>query len=248
MPAYQFAVENGVDTLEMDMHVTKDNVIVLTHDPYLNPKLCIDKNGKAISGDILVHGLTLKELQSYDCGALQNPKFSEQQPVPKTPIPTLEQLFIWAKNKKVRFNIETKSEEAHPEYTPDPETFVKMFLQLVHKYKLLDRVILQSFDYRTLEIAHRLEPKLRLAVLIEFRPSGGTKALVELMQKYHAQILSPNGEWLTKEDVEAMHKIGAQVIPWTINTKEEWTALMQMGVDGIITDNPRGLVQFTKAK
>jgi glycerophosphoryl diester phosphodiesterase len=253
LPAFQYAVENGVDTLELDMHVTSDDQVVITHDPYLNPKLCRDRDGKAIGSNILVRSLTLKELQTYDCGGLINPKFPQQTPVPKTPIPTLDALFTWMERshlpqaRKVNFNIETKSEAEHPEYTPAPEKFVELFLAVVKKHNLMSRIILQSFDYRTLTIARRLEPKLRLSVLIETRP-GGPEALVKLMKDHDAQILSPDATWLTQADVKAVHAAGAQVIPWTVNEESEWKRLMQIGVDGIISDNPKALIDFLKTK
>jgi glycerophosphoryl diester phosphodiesterase len=251
IPAFIFAVENGASTLELDMHVTSDGVIVITHDPFLNPKLCVDKDGKAISGDLLVHKMTLAQLQTYDCGRLKNPKFPTQQPVPKTPIPTLDSLFTWIEKskmpaaKKVRFNIETKSEEDHPEYTPQPDKFVRMFLEVVKKHKMMNRVILQSFDYRTLKIARKLEPKLPLSVLVEYRP-GPAAALVKLMRDNDAQILSPDYSWLTDEDIKAIHELKAQVIPWTVDDENDWKRLIKFGVDGIITDNPKGLADYLK--
>ena len=104
----------------------------------------------------------------------------------------------------------------------------------------MSKVILQSFDYRTLDIAHEMEPNLRLSVLIENRP-GPASVLADLLTKHHAQILSPDGTWLTQDDVAAIHKLKAEVVPWTINTEAEWLRLKNMGVDGIITDNPKAL-------
>src|SRR5438552_3571518 len=84
LPAFQYAVENGVTTLELDMHVTKDNVIVVTHDPFLNENICLDPNGQRIHDKIGIRTLTLEQLQKYDCGSLRNPRFDAQVPVPKT--------------------------------------------------------------------------------------------------------------------------------------------------------------------
>src|SRR6185437_1228788 len=141
------------------------------------------------------------------------------------------------------FNIETKSEEAHPEYTPAPATFVKLFLDVVEKHKMISRVMLESFDYRTLKIAHELEPKLRLSVLVGKRPDS----LVHLMKEIKGQILSPKYDWINQKDVEEMHKLHVQVLPWTPNKAEEWEKLASYGVDGIITDDPRGLLDWLKA-
>ena len=251
LPAFQYALENGVSTLELDMHVTEDNVIVVTHDPYINENVCLDPNGQRIHDKILVKNLTLKELRKYDCGSLVNPLFPAQTPVPKTSMPTLEEVFGLVENSKlpnaktIKFNIETKSEEAHPEFTPAPEPFVRMVLATVKKHKMLNRVELQSFDYRTLKIAKQLEPKLKLSLLIENRPKE-ENGLIQLVQQYGVQILSPNYEWLTEQDVQDMHKIRVKVLPWTPNTREDWRKLIGMGVDGIITDNPKALIDFVK--
>jgi len=251
LPAFQFAIESGANTLELDMHVTSDDIVVITHDPYLNPKLCVDKDGKTIPDNLLVHKMTLAQLQTYDCGKLQNPKFPTQQPVPKTPIPTLDALFTTVEKsklpaaKKIRFNIETKSEAEHPEYTPEPEKFVHLFLSVVKTHRMMNRVILQSFDYRTLKIARKLAPKLPLSVLVEYRP-GNTESLVKLMKDNDAQILSPDYSWLTDDDIKAIHEMKAKVIPWTVNDESDWKRLIKFGVDGLITDNPKGLIEYLK--
>jgi glycerophosphoryl diester phosphodiesterase len=251
LPAFQYALENGVSTLELDMHVTKDNVIVVTHDPYISEDVCLDPNAQRIHDRILVKSLTLEELRKYDCGSLVNPHFPTQTPVPKTSMPTLEEVFGLVENSKlpnaktIKFNIETKSEEAHPEFTPAPEPFVRMVLATVKKHKMLNRVELQSFDYRTLKIAKKLEPNLKLSLLIEDRPKE-QNGLLQLVRQYGVQILSPNYQWLTEQDVQDMHKIGVTVLPWTPNTLEDWRKLIGMGVDGIITDNPKALIDFVK--
>lgn len=251
IPAFLYALESGVDTLEMDMHVTKDGVVVITHDPYLSRDLCLNKIGKPPPEKTLIRSLTLKELQDYDCGSRVNRRFPQQKIVPHTSIPTLEEVFAAVANSslpnagKIQFNIETKSEEAHPEFTPPPEDFVKLFLALVRKHKVFSRVTLQSFDYRTLKIAHKLEPKLKLSLLIEDKPKTPAD-LVQLMKQNEAQVLSPNHEWLTAEMVSEMHRIGARVIPWTPDQVSDWKRLLAIGVDGIITDNPKPLLDYLK--
>lgn len=249
IPAFLYAVENGADTLEMDMHVSKDGVIFVTHDPFLSRDLCLDKIGKPAPAKTLIASLTLAKLQSYDCGSRVNRRFPEQLKVPGTRIPTLDDVFTAVEHsshpnaKTVQFNIETKSEVAHPEFTPPPEEFVKLFLATVRKHGLLSRVTLQSFDYRTLKIAHELEPSLKLSVLVEDKPEHAFD-LVTLLKQYNAQILSPNHAWLTPEMVSELHKAGARVIPWTPNHPDDWKRLIAIGVDGIITDNPKALVEY----
>ncbi|SFL58832.1 glycerophosphodiester phosphodiesterase [Nitrosomonas communis] len=251
LPAFEYALQVGVDTLELDTLITKDDQVVVHHDPALNPNICLDPRGKKLTAQILIRSLTLKELKGYDCGSLVNPSFPQQIAQPKTPIPTLDEVFEMVEKsklhtaKKVHFNIEIKSEETHPEYSPSPDKFVKLVLAVVKKHNLMNRVILQSFDLRTLKIARQLEPKLPLSILIEDRPAEAG-ALVKLMKAYQAQILSPNYEWLTAQDVAEIHEMEARVIPWTPNTKEDWQSIIKKGVDGIITDNPKKLLDFLK--
>lgn len=251
LPAFAYALQAGVDTLELDLLITKDGQVVVHHDPLLNPDICLDGQGKKITGKIPVRALTLKELKNYDCGSLVNPRFPHQVTQPKTAVPTLDEVFELVEKsplpsaKKVLFNIETKIEEGHPEYSPAPEEFVKLVLAIVKKHGLMGRVTVQSFDLRTLKAARKLEPKLTLSILIEDRPKdpGG---LVKLMNENQAQILSPHHEWLTAQDVTDIHKMGGRVIPWTPNTKKDWQLLIEKGVDGLITDNPKELLQFLK--
>jgi len=249
IPAFEYALEVGVDTLELDTLITKDGKVVVHHDPTLNSTICLDSNGKKIKTQIPIYSLTLKELKTYDCGTLVNPRFPEQIPQPKVTIPTLEEVLLWVKNSKhpvankVLFNIEAKSDINHPEFAPSPEEFVKLIITEIKKQNLLSRVTLQSFDLRCLKAARELEPSLSLSVLLEDRPPG-KEGLIQLIKDYKAQILSPNFEWLKPQDVTALHKIGTRVIPWTPNSKKEWSELIEMGVDGIITDNPKELLNY----
>lgn len=249
IPAFEYALEAGVDTLELDTLITKDGKVVVHHDPTINSSICLDADGKHVNQPIPIYSLTLKELKTYDCGSLINPRFLQQTPQPKTKIPTLEEVFEWVKASKhkvaktVLFNIETKSEEKHPEFSPPPGEFVKLVLAEIKKHNLMDRVTLQSFDFRCLKEAHQLEPKLTLSALLEDRPQNSA-ALVQILKDNHAQILSPNFEWLTLQDVNEIHKVGGRVIPWTVNNKKDWQSMLDMRVDGIITDNPKELLKF----
>lgn len=251
LPAFQYALEQGVDTLEMDMAVTKDGVIVLSHEPVISPEICRDATGKAISGDIVIHALTLAQVQSYDCASAPHPRFPLQVKAAGTKIPTLEDVFALVENsplpaaKTVHFNIETK---IVPRFagtrSPTPDEFARLFLAVVNKHKLLDRVILQSFDHRSLAAAKTLEPRLRIALLIE----GTLPDVGSMVTQAKAAILSPNIDWIDKASVAAAHKAGAQVIVWTANTPEDWAYLVEIGADGIISDDPGALITWLKAK
>src|ERR1700722_17389030 len=162
LPAFRYAIEQGVDVLELDVAVTKDNVAVVSHDPLINAAICAGpKTG------IAIHTLTLAELRAYDCGAKQNPLFATQVPVPGTRVPTLDEVFDLSRGNRVQFNVETKIFADHPEFTPGPEVFTQMILDLIRKHGIEQRVILQSFDPRTLRVMKKLNPAIPRSALFE---------------------------------------------------------------------------------
>lgn len=238
LPAFRYAIEQGVDVLELDVAVTKDNVLVVSHDPLINATICSGpKTG------IPIHTLTLAELNQYDCGAKQNPAFPTQTPVPGTRVPTLDEVFDLARGTTVQFNVETKIFADKPELTPDPETFTKMILDLVKKHGIEQRVILQSFDPRTLRVMKRLDPSIPRAALFET-----DRQWPEVAREFEPTIMSPLYMLVTKERVSWAHSAGLQVVPWTVDKPEDWAKMADDGVDAIISDDPAPLVAWLKQK
>lgn len=250
LPAMEHALKVGVDVLETDLAVTKDGVLVLSHDPLINGDICVDASGARI-GDkkIPIHTLTLKDVKSFDCGTLKNPKFDTQTPVPGTNIPTLEEFLKFVKAskapaaKRVQFNIETKSFPDHPELTPTPAEFAKLLYAALKRAGVLKRTIVQSFDFRTLREMRKLDKTIRLAALIQ-DDVDLVKLSSELKSEIGLQILSPKASLLKPETVKAVQRLGVQVVPWTVNAETDWAALAAAGVDGIITDDPERLIQW----
>jgi glycerophosphoryl diester phosphodiesterase len=239
LPAFEYAIAQGVDALELDMAVTRDNAIVVSHDPVLEPPVCTGPKERAV-----IHELTLSEVKQWDCGAKQNPNFAKQQPVPGTRMPTLDEVFDLAPKGKFLFNIETKSFPQRPELTPPPEEFVRLVLEVVRKHHLEKRVILQSFDFRTLHAMKKQAPEIALAALYE----GPPKDFVAIGKESGAGIISPMISLVTPEQVKAAHAAGLKVLPWTANRTEDWSRLTAAGVDGIITDDPAALIAWLKAR
>ncbi len=251
LASMDYALEVGVDTLELDLGVTKDNVLVLAHDPILNTTLCVDKSGKAVTGEIAIRSLTLKQLKEYNCASIKNPRFPKQTPDKTQEIATLKEVFELVANSKhpvaktVEFNIETKMVRGFPQLTPSPKEFAKLIIELATQMKVLDRVTIQSFDHRSLVEAKKLNPKVKVAALIE----GTYPAdIVATMKAIPADVFSPDQVWFTKEDVENLRKAGIRTIPWTANKQKEWDVLIAKGVDGIITDDPKALIEYLKSK
>lgn len=239
LPAFEYAIAQGVDALELDMAVTRDGVLVISHDPELRAPICTGPRDHAV-----IHELTLAELRQWDCGAKQNPLFDKQQPVPGTKMPTLDEVFDLAPRGNFLFNIETKSSPKRPEVTPPPEEFARMVLAAIRKHHLESRIVLQSFDYRTLHAMKQLAPEIRLSALY----SGKPRSFVEIAHEAGAQIVSPEFHLVTPEEVKAAHAAGFEVLPWTADTPADWTRLADAGVDGIISDDPAALLAFLKTR
>lgn len=239
LPAFEYAIETGVDVLELDVAVTKDNVLVVSHDPTLAKPICSGPKDHAV-----IHELTLEQVREYDCGALKNPGFPKQTPVPGTRKPTLDEVFALAPRGSFEFNVETKIFPDKPELTPPPEEFARMLLEAIRRHKLEQRVIVQSFDYRTLHAMKKLAPSIRLSALYE----GAAPDYVAIAKEAGATIVSPDWRPVTPERVKAAHDARLQVVPWTANRPQDWEKLAAAHVDAIISDDPAALISWLKAQ
>lgn len=239
LPAFRYAIAAGADVLELDMAVTKDNVVVVSHDPFLNPRICQGPGGSNV-----IRELTLSQLQEWDCGSLRNPDFPTQEPAPGARVPTLEQVFDLASTGAFQFNIETKIFKDKPNLTPPPDEFAKLVVDTVRKYRLEDRVIVQSFDYRTLREVKKIAPEIRLSALY----AAGIRNFVDIARDGGADIVSPHYLLVSRRRVDEAHRAGIQVIPWTANRPRDWDRLIKARVDAIITDDPAGLIRHLQEK
>ena len=229
LPAFEYAIDAGADALELDLAVTKDNIVVVSHDPVLHPPICCGPAPEAV-----IRELTLAQIGEWDCGAMQNPAFPRQRTIKGTRMPTLDQVLGLAPIGDFLFDLEMKIFAEHPELAPSPEEFVQLVLTLIRKHSLESRVIFQSFDFRPLHVMKRLAPGIQLAALYE----GSPKEFSAIAQESGARTVAPEYRLVTPSRVRAAHAAGLSVLTWTPNTPEEWDRLMEAGVDGIITDDP----------
>lgn len=239
IPAFEHAIEAGVDAIELDLAVTQDNVLVVSHDPVLNPRICRSPGGSPV-----IRELTLEELRRWDCGSLREPDFPRQKPIPGARIPTLEEVLALADRGAFLFNIETKISPDRPQYAPPPEEFARLVLEAVRRYKLESRVMLQSFDYRTLKAMKSLAPEIPRAALF----ARDRRDFAIVAREAEATIVSPHYSLVTPEKVRQAHNAGIPVIAWTANDEETWARLVDSGVDGIITDDPAGLIEYLRRR
>lgn len=285
--SYAYAIELGATSIECDMQLTKDGQIVMSHNPILNSDITRDENGNYIENnkyDICL--MTVDELKKFDVGVM-DPNCGEYydlhgktQFTYDAKIPTLEELMQLIQSygdKNIVLNIETKSypDPASAGYknNADPKKFVEVFNNIVKKYDMEDRVVLQSFDWQTLIEMKKLNPNISTSALWQEQPSWGRDS--ESLRRYEkkkspwlggldikdyqgnpvkaahaigADIISPYYTEISKQDVDEAHSLGMKVVPWTVNNEKDMNMLLDMGVDGIISDKPWLLKQVLEKR
>jgi len=260
------ALSMGVNTLELDIGVTRDETLVISHNRGLNPDLARGLDGKYVEapGTPFVK-LSLDEVKQFDVGQIRPgsiyaAQFPDQQAVPGTKIPTLKELINLVRrsgNGVVRLNIEIKINPIHPDQSPSPERFVTLLLDLLRAEGFQDRVTVQSFDWRTLQLVQKLAPKIPTVYLTVqsgrdgtvfsdkasvwtagFDPAEHGHSIPRTIKAAGGAIWSPYVRDLTPELVSESHALGLKVVVWTANQPADMMRLIEMGVDGIISDRP----------
>jgi len=261
--AFERALAIGVTTLELDTGITKDGVVVITHDPTLNPAITRDAEGRWITAPgPAIGSLTLTELQRYDVGRLKPGTayagdFPEQKAADGTRIPTLAALFERVKaigDGRVRFNIETKLTPMSQETAPSPEAFAKAVLDVIRQHGMSRRVTLQSFDWRTLQAMNRLAPEIPTVCLtvqqerfnnvasglwtagLKLADHGGS--VPRLVKAAGCRVWSPFFREVTTLDLYEAKELGLTTVVWTVNEPTHIEVMLEIGVDGIISDRP----------
>jgi glycerophosphoryl diester phosphodiesterase len=275
LPSFQRALDLDVTTIECDMAITKDGVVVIHHDLWLNPDTTRGPDGQWLAArGPAIRDLTFEELQQYDVGRLKPGTdyaraYPDQQPVDGTRIPKLADLFDLVKksgNTKVGFDCETKVSPHEPAATLPPEEFARKAIAEIRNAGMERRTMVQSFDWRTLQVIQKEAPEIRtmylstprtLAPAGRGRPSPWVAGFAPELQlgssvpkAIHAaggRIWGPHHEFLTAEQLAEARALGIKVIPWTINDPAMMVKLIDMGVDGIISDRP-DLVQIELRK
>ncbi|HMP02602.1 MAG TPA: glycerophosphodiester phosphodiesterase family protein [Gemmatales bacterium] len=287
LPAFEFALDLGITVLELDLHMTRDGVPVICHDPKLSPKLARRRADRAVPAPETLPrlaALTLDEVRGYVVDRNPEPRrfpdqraeaeplaeaFCRQRDLQPYGIPTLGGLFDFVaeyaakgadhrksaeqrrRSAQVGFNIELKRVPEQPENIPDdfdgtgPARFETAVMDLIRSHDLVDRCIIQCFDWRVLPVFHRLEPKLALAALLDRRPAPG---LIDRLAQTKATIYSPNHVHLTEALVAEVRGSGRRVIPYTINEVARMELLLDWEVNGLITDFPDRLLRLVQAR
>ena len=252
IPGFILAVEQGADVVEMDLVITADSQVVVNHEPWLNPDICLDPFGVRIdtAKQWNIFEMKMSTLRHCDCGSLGNPRFPQQaaMPVQRSALWEVAQVIehMYTNDSlPVRYNLELKyTAEGVQRFHPDADTFVKLVLDELTTLGIAERTTLQSFAPEVLEVIHRLAPDQPVVWLVE-----DDAPLTEHLDRlsFTPAVYSPYHITLTPEDILAAQKLGMKVIPWTVNTEGRMDTLLHWGVDGIITDYPDRLVNRISA-
>jgi glycerophosphoryl diester phosphodiesterase len=258
IPAFLIALDSGVTTLEMDLAITKDKQVIVSHEAYMNSDFCLDPSGKEIKGSDKKYNIYLMnydQMKLWDCGSKGNSKFPAQQKM-KVPKPLLSDVIVAVENHiknftryEVDYNIEIKcSPDGDGIFHPKPEAFSDLVYKLIDQYLPWDRIVIQSFDMRVLRYWHQKYPNVRLSLLID-NLNESRDNLKEL--GFFPDVYSPEFHLLDKNEVNHLHALtpsrllkpggkvrSMRVIPWTVNDEADMKDFVEMGVDGIITDYP----------
>ena len=266
LPSFANALSMGVDTLEMDVGITSDQAIVVSHERGLNPDIARAADGTYIAPPgIPFVQLRLEDVRKYDVGQIRPgsayaAQFPDQRPVPGTRIPTLKEVIELVRksgDRHVRLNIETKIDPNHPQESPDPERFVRLLLDLVQTEKFSDRIMVQSFDWRTLQLVQKLAPSIPTVYLTQqagrgatvfadkpstwtagFNPVDHQGSLPRAIKAAGGTIWSPYFGDVNPAVISEAHSLGIQVVVWTVNKPDDIARMIDIGVDGIISDHP----------
>lgn len=248
IPAMLLALQEGVMTLEMDVVISSDSQVVVSHEPFFNPDICLSPEGENLDSPLInLYQLSYEEIRKYDCGSLSNPRFTSQENYPAQKprlidlISEAEEACLMLGRPSPFYNVEIKSRPDWDEiFHPSYKDYVDLVLATVDKANLGERLILQSFDPRVLQYLNEIRPEIKLAYLME----STELSLKQQFEKlgFVPDVYSPYYEMVDRQILIDLEALKVQIVPWTVNEIEEAKRLKELGVDGIITDYPGRMI------
>jgi glycerophosphoryl diester phosphodiesterase len=265
LPSFANALSMGVNTLELDMGVTSDGAVIVAHDRGLSPDLARAPDGNYIDAGIPFVNLTLAQVKQYDVGQIRpgspyGERFPDQLAIPGTRIPALAELFALVRrsgDQHVRLNIETKIDPTHPAESVGPQHFVSAVLNVLRRESFSHRVMIQSFDWRTLQLIQKQAREIPTVYLTQqttaeaniysdkpspwtagFNPHDHEGSVPRTIKAAGGAIWSPHHADVDAHSIAEAHQLGLPVIVWTVNQPADMARLIDLGVDGIISDRP----------
>lgn len=269
LPGFTRARELGLTGVEFDVGMTADGVAIVHHDPRLNPDIARTHRGDYVeSGEALIHGLTYQQLLTYDVGRLRAgsayaARFSTQKPQDGLQVPTLDEVLATCAGLDVLVEVKTSPDK--PEDTASPRALVQATIECLQAHHLLDKAVLYAFDWRVLDEAAILAPNLRRCCLMEtatvenaavwFGKADLTSyqldqpgSLPRIVASTGAKVWAPDFKMLSKQDIELAHHLGLTIIPWTVNEPDDIRNMLDLGVDGLISDWPDRVLDILSAR
>lgn len=248
IPAMLHALGLGVTTLEMDVVMTKDKQFVLSHEPFFNHEITTKPDGTFVTekeeSSLNIFQMNYAEVVKYDVGMKPHPRFPRQEkmnavkPRLRDVVEAVKQQMMMARRPFPYYNIETKTQPLTDGiYHPGPAEFVDSLVSVIRELDIEDHVIIQSFDFRTLQYLHQHYPAIKTAMLIEDYDKRSAAELLKVLG-FIPTIYSPAHTLVNEALVKKVHENGMLLIPWTVNDKNRIEELKKLGVDGIITDYP----------
>ncbi|MFZ4713258.1 MAG: glycerophosphodiester phosphodiesterase family protein [Bacteriovoracaceae bacterium] len=237
-----------ITTLEMDVVISKDNQVVVSHDAWMSEEICLTKDGKPVKEkEFALYQMSYVEIKKFDCGSKTHPRFLKQEKKKEIKPLLSDLLGEMEKSGKHSYSIEIKSTKEEEELSLQPQfkQFTDLVVKSIMKKVKLEQVTLQSFDWRVINYIHDKYPNIKTVALIEV-PYDFQNVLKEF--KKNPTVFSPDYKMLTKEQVDFFHSKQIKVIPWTVNEIAPMKELKTMGVDGIITDYPNLIQEVEQEK
>lgn len=248
IPAMMNAIGYGVTTLEMDICITRDKKVILSHEPFFSHEITTKPDGNFIKAkDELgfnIYKMNYDEVKAYDVGMKPHPRFPKQEkmkvykPLLSDVIDAVNTDMMTRRRPFPLYNIETKTMPATDNiYHPAPAEFVELLMAVIKEKRIEEITTIQSFDFRTLQYLHKHYPKMKKAMLIENTDKRSLDEQIKALG-FTPAICSPAYQLVNAELIKKCHEKNIKIIPWTVNDKAKIEELKKMGVDGIITDYP----------
>jgi len=256
IPSFLEALKHGVTTLELDLVMSADSQLVVSHEPWFHFDFSSHPDGRPVTfeerGNFNMYGMTYEEIIQFDVGSRGHPGFPEQVPMPAVKpllsevIETVEAYIAEYNLPKVWYNIETKSSaESYGWFVPFPEVFAAALYNELARLRVLDRVVIQSFDNNTLKFMAEIDRRIPQSLLVS-NDYGVEWNIFQL--GYVPDIFSPDYRLVDEQMVSDVREFGMKLIPWTINNPEDMLRMLELGVDGIITDYPNRAIALPEIR
>lgn len=242
MSAFNRAISQGADFVEMDLQISKDNQIIVAHDAYMKDE-CLDTKGQPLPKRVYYRDMTVAQIKTYDCGS----RVRAGRSVPGEKISTLAEVLAELKDRHTNkgtplgLNIEIKYNPTQPQFYPSREFYVDRILEVIDRSGIdTSRTMIQSFDVGVLQVVRQKRASFKLSPLLGEALDG-----VQIAKDLKAELVTPHFGLVSPEMLSKYHENGIRVVPWTVNHPEQALQMIEWGADGIITDYPEW-IDFTK--